>query len=168
MCGPDEEIVLSSCDAGGVKRVKRMVTKLKEKHSMDVNYVVIDKTRTKANSVENVTIIGNVKGKHVIIIDDMIDTFGSADKAVDGLIDAGAKSVRMIASHGVLSGPALDRIANSKLSELIITNSLKLNLPENHPIRNKIKVFSLATQIAYAIISINFSISLEKILSNKL
>jgi ribose-phosphate pyrophosphokinase len=168
LCGPDEEIVLSSCDAGGVKRVKRMVTKLKEKHSMDVNYVVIDKTRTKANSVENVTIIGNVKGKHVIIIDDMIDTFGSADKAVDGLIDAGAKSVRMIASHGVLSGPALDRIANSKLSELIITNSLKLNLPENHPIRNKIKVFSLATQIAYAIISINFSISLEKILSNKL
>lgn len=166
LCGPDEEIVLSSCDAGGVKRVKRMVTKLKEKHSMDVNYVVIDKTRTKANSVESVTIIGDVKGKHVIIVDDMIDTFGSADKAVDGLIDAGAKSVRMIASHGVLSGPALDRIAKSKLSQLIISNSLDLNVPENHPIRNKIKVISLATQIAYAITSINSKSSLEKILSN--
>lgn len=166
LCGPDEEIVLSSCDAGGVKRVKRMVTKLKQKHSIDVNYVVIDKTRTKANSVESVTIIGDVKGKHVIIVDDMIDTFGSADKAVDGLIDAGAKSVRMIASHGVLSGPALDRIANSKLSQLIISNSLELNVPENHPIRDKIKVISLATQIAFAITSINSRTSFEKILSS--
>ena len=166
LCGPDEEIVLSSCDAGGVKRVKRMVSKLKEKHSIDVNYVVIDKTRTKANSVENVTIIGDVKGKHVIIIDDMIDTFGSADKAVDGLIDAGVKSVRMIASHGVLSGPALGRIANSKLTQLIISDSLELNVPENHPIRNKIKVITLANQIAFAISSINSRTSFEKILSS--
>jgi ribose-phosphate pyrophosphokinase len=166
LCGPDEEIVLSSCDAGGVKRVKRMVTKLKEKHSMDVNYVVIDKTRTKANSVESVTIIGNVKNKHVIIVDDMIDTFGSADKAVDGLIDAGAKSVRMIASHGVLSGPALDRIANSKLTQLIISNSLKLNIPENHLSYSKIKIISLANQIAFSMVSINSGTSLEKILSN--
>lgn len=166
LCGPDEEIVLSSCDAGGVKRVKRMVTKLKEKHSIDINYVVIDKTRTKANSVEKVTIIGDVKNKHVIIVDDMIDTFGSADKAIDGLIDAGAKSVRMIASHGILSGPALDRLSNSKLSQLIISNSLELNIPENHPVRSKIKVISVANQIAYAITSINSSSSLEKILSN--
>ena len=166
LCGPDEEIVLSSCDAGGVKRVKRMVTKLKEKHAMDVNYVVIDKTRTKANSVESVTIIGNVNNKHVIIVDDMIDTFGSADKAIDGLIEAGAKSVRMIASHGILSGPALDRLSKSKLTQLIISNSLELNIPENHPIRSKIKVISLATQIAYAITSINSKSSLEKILSN--
>lgn len=166
LCGPDEEIVLSSCDAGGVKRVKRMVTKLKGKHSIDINYVVIDKTRTKANSVESVTIIGDVKDKHVIIVDDMIDTFGSADKAVDALIDAGAKSVRMIASHGVLSGAALDRIANSKLIQLIISDSLKLNVPENHPVRNKIKVISLATQIAFAISSINSRTSFEKILSS--
>lgn len=166
LCGPDEEIVLSSCDAGGVKRVKRMVTKLKEKHSIDINYVVIDKTRTKANSVESVTIIGDVKDKHVIIVDDMIDTFGSADKAVDALIDAGAKSVRMIASHGVLSGAAVDRIANSKLIQLIISDSLKLNVPENHPVRNKIKVISLATQIAFAISSINSRTSFEKILSS--
>lgn len=166
LCGPDEEIILSSCDAGGVKRVKRMVSKLKEKHSIDFNYVVIDKTRTKANSVENVTIIGDVKGKHVIIIDDMIDTFGSADKAVDGLIDAGAKSVRMIASHGVLSGPALGRIVNSKLTQLIISDSLELNVPENHPIRNKIKVITLANQIAFAISSINSRTSFEKILSS--
>lgn len=166
LCGPDEEIVLSSCDAGGVKRVKRMVTKLKEKYAMEINYVVIDKIRTKANSVESVTIIGDVKNKHVIIVDDMIDTFGSADRAIDGLIEAGAKSVRMIASHGILSGPALDRLSKSKLSQLIISNSLELNVPENHPIRSKIKVISLAKHIAYAIISINSSSSLEKILSN--
>lgn len=166
LCGPDEEIVLSSCDAGGVKRVKRMVTKLKEKHALDVNYVVIDKTRTKANSVESVTIIGDVNNKHVIIVDDMIDTFGSADKAIDGLIEAGAKSVRMIASHGILSGPALDRLSKSKLTQLIISNSLELKIQENHPIRSKIKVISLATQIAYAITSINSKSSLEKILSN--
>jgi ribose-phosphate pyrophosphokinase len=166
LCGPNEEIVLSSCDAGGVKRVKRMVTKLKEKHSMDVNYVVIDKTRTKANSVENVTIIGDVNDKHVIIVDDMIDTFGSADKAVEALIEAGAKSVRMIASHGVLSGQAIDRITKSKLTQLIISNSLRLNVLENHPVFNKIKVISLETQIAYAITSINSRSSFEKISSN--
>jgi ribose-phosphate pyrophosphokinase len=166
LCGPDEEIVLSSCDAGGVKRVKRMVSKLKEKHSIDVNYVVIDKTRTKANSVESVTIIGDVNDKHVIIVDDMIDTFGSADKAVEALIEAGAKSVRMIASHGVLSGQALDRIAKSKLTQLIISNSLQLNVLENHPVFNKIKVISLEAQIAYAITSINSRSSFEKISSN--
>jgi ribose-phosphate pyrophosphokinase len=166
LCGPDEEIVLSSCDAGGVKRVKRMVTELKEKYAMQINYVVIDKIRTKANSVDSVTIIGDVKNKHVIIVDDMVDTFGSADRAIDGLIEAGAKSVRMIASHGILSGPALDRLSKSKLSQLIISNSLELNAPENHPIRSKIKVISLAKQIAYAITSINSSSSLEKILSN--
>lgn len=166
LCGPDEEIVLSSCDAGGVKRVKRMVTKLKETHSMDINYVVIDKVRVKANSVESVTIIGNVKDKHVIIIDDMVDTFGSADKAIDGLINAGAKSVRMIASHGVLSGPALDKIAVSKLTELIISDSLDLKIPKNHPAKDKIKVISLATQISYAICSINTRTSFQKITSN--
>jgi ribose-phosphate pyrophosphokinase len=162
--GPDEEIILSSCDAGGVKRVKRMATKLKEKFSLDINYIVIDKIRDKANSVESVTIIGNVKNKHVIIVDDMIDTFGSADKSIDALIDGGAKSVRMIASHGVLSGSALDKIAKSKLTELIISDSLELKIPENHPVRNKIKVISLATQIGYALQSINSGSSLEKIL----
>lgn len=162
----DEDTILSSCDAGGVKRVKRMVSRLKETYSIDINYVVIDKVRVKANSVESVTIIGDVKNKDVVIIDDMIDTFGSADKAIDGLIDAGAKSVRMIASHGVLSGPALDRISVSKLTELIISDSLELKIPKNHPVRDKIKVISLAEQIAYAICSINSSTSFHNIISN--
>ena len=142
-------IILSSCDLGGVKRVKRMVTRLKERYNLDINYVVIDKIRDKANSVESITIIGNVNNKDVIIIDDMIDTFGSADKAVDGLINAGAKSVNMIASHGILSGPALGRLENSKLVELIITDSLNFNKKDIG--KYKIKVVSLATQIAYAI-----------------
>jgi len=165
ICIPNEEIILSSCDAGGVKRVKRMATKLKQKFLLDINYIVIDKIRDKANSVESVTIIGDVKNKHVIIVDDMIDTFGSADKSIDALIDAGAKSVRMIASHGVLSGSALDKIAKSKLTELIISDSLELKIPENHLILTKIKIISLATQISYALESINFGCSLEKILS---
>lgn len=159
-----DDLVLSSCDAGGVKRVKRMVTRLKDKYDLSLNYVVIDKVRVKANLVESVTIIGAVKGKNVLLIDDMIDTFGSADKAVDSLLDNGAKSVSMIASHGVLSGPALDRIANSKLSKLIISDSLP-KIDKTHDAFQKIKIISVSQLIGKAIKAINENCSYESLIN---
>lgn len=155
-----ENMVLSSCDAGGTKRVKRISSKLNSKLNINLGYVVIDKIRIKANEVESATIIGDVYNKHVIIVDDMIDTFGSADKAINELLKKGAISVRMIASHGVLSGPALERINKSNIKELIISDSIKFN-NENFLNSGKIKIISVSEEIARAIETINYGHSLE-------
>jgi ribose-phosphate pyrophosphokinase len=157
-----QNVILSSVDAGGTKKLNRMVSKINTKLGINLNYVVIDKVRVKANEVESVTIIGDVKYKHVIILDDMIDTFGSADKAIESLLNKGAKSVRMVASHGILSGPALNRLSNSKLLELVISDSLQLNISEGHSAFSKIKIVSIAEQISLAIDSINWGCSLEE------
>lgn len=157
------EIILSSCDAGGTKRVKRLINTLKEFHKIHLNYVVIDKTRNKPNEVEKSTVIGDVKGKRVILIDDMIDTFGSADKAVNTLLENGAISVDMCASHGILSGPAHEKIKESKLNCLVLTDSL--NIINN--LNGKIKTLSVASLIAKAITCVNSHTSVEKTLGNK-
>jgi ribose-phosphate pyrophosphokinase len=150
-----ENTILASPDAGGVKRVKKIRDFINKYHGINLNYITMDKTRTKANQIDDMVIIGDVQGKDVIIIDDIVDTFGTADKAVNVLIDNGSKNVSMIATHGVLSGPAIDRISNSKLHELIISNSIKT------PINNKIKIVSVAKQISKAMLSINNHTSYE-------
>jgi len=160
----DENTILCGPDAGSGKRVKRMKNQLQVYHDISINYVMLDKTRTKANVVDEMVVIGDVNNKNVIILDDMIDTFGTANKAVEVLLEHGANSVRMIASHGVLSGPALDIIGKSKLNELIISDSLELIIPKDHPskeILNKIKVVSISKQIGLAIMAINADSSYE-------
>jgi len=151
----NENTVLAGPDAGSGKRVKRMKDQLFKNHDISINYVMLDKTRTQANIVDEMVIIGDVKGKDVIILDDMIDTFGTADKAIEILLENGAKSVRMIASHGILSGPAYERISNSKITELIISDSL------NTSPNKKIKIVTIAKQIALAVSAINSSSSYE-------
>lgn len=155
-----EDTVLCSPDAGGGKRVKRMKEQLKSKFNVNLNMIMLDKTRSEANVVDEMTIIGDVVGKDIIIIDDMIDTFGTASKAVEILLENGAKSVRMVASHGVLSGPAYDRIKNSQIKELIVSDS-RYN-PEN----DKIKVISVYKQIALAIYSLTKNVSYEELKQN--
>jgi ribose-phosphate pyrophosphokinase len=156
----NESTVLCAPDAGSGKRLKRMKEQIYNFYGIDLPIVMMDKTRKRANEINTMVIIGDVTGKDVIIVDDLIDTFGTADKAIETLLDNGAKSVSMVASHGVLSGPAYDRISKSKLRELIITNSLQ-TLPND-----KIKVISISKQIALAIISINNSSSFDS-LKNK-
>lgn len=151
----NENTILASPDAGGVKRVKKIRDFINKYYGINLNYITMDKTRTKANQIDDMVIIGDVKGKDVIIIDDIVDTFGTADKAVNVLIENGSKSVSMIATHGVLSGPAIDRISNSKLHELIISDSI------NTPINDKIKIVSVAKQISKAMLSINNNTSYE-------
>ena len=152
-----EDSILCGPDAGSGKRVKRMRDQLFIFHEVDLGLIMMDKIRGKANVVEKMTLLGDVTGKDVIIIDDMIDTFGTADKAINMLFENGAKSVRMVASHPVLSGPAYDRIANSKITELIVSDSLPI---KNH---NKIKVISVTEQIAKAISAINNDLSYDSI-----
>lgn len=151
----NENTILCGPDAGSGKRVKRMKDQLQKYHDLSINYVMLDKTRKEANVVDEMIIIGDVSGKDVIILDDMVDTAGTLCKAAEVLIDAGANSVRAIISHGVLSGPAYERIENSKLTELVISNSL--DTIESR----KIKIISLDRQIMLAISAINSQTSYE-------
>ena len=171
----NKDTILCGPDAGSGKRVKRMQTQLAKHHKLTLNYVMMDKTRKEANTIDEMVIIGDVKGKEVIILDDMIDTAGTLCKAAEVLMSAGAKSVRAVISHGVLSGPAVERIGQSKLTELIISDSLEkpsatdlcykdYSEEKCHHIMDgdkKIKVISVAEQIGFAIVSINNQASYE-------
>lgn len=152
----DEDTILCGPDAGSGKRVKRMKDILEKEHGIVMDpYVILDKTRKKANEIGEMHVIGDVAGKNVIIIDDMVDTAGTLCKAGEVLLDAGAKSVRAVISHGVLSGPAIQRINDSVLTELVVSDSLPI--PDN----KKIKVISVDKQIALAICAINSHSSYE-------
>jgi ribose-phosphate pyrophosphokinase len=116
-----DDLVLASPDAGGAKRVNSYAKYL------GVPYVLCHKQRAKANVVAQMTIIGDVKDKNVIIIDDMVDTAGTITKAADLMLENGAKSVRALASHAIMSDPASQRVTDSGLTEIIFSNSIPYN-----------------------------------------
>jgi len=157
----NENTILCGPDAGSGKRVKRMKDQLAKYHDISINYVMLDKTRKQANVIDEMVIIGDVTGKDVIILDDMVDTAGTLCKAAEVIMEAGANSVRAIISHGVLSGPALGRIEKSVLTELVISDSLDQGEGQIGFGLPKIKVVSMATQIGYAVIAINSHSSYE-------
>ncbi len=132
-----ENLVIASPDVGGSKRANTYAKFL------GVPIVICHKTREKANEVSEMKIIGDVAGKNVIVVDDMIDTGGSITAAANLMKENGALSVRAVATHGVLSGPAIDRIQNSAIIELLMTDSI--------PLKNKIDkitVLSVADMFA--------------------
>ena len=135
-----ENLVIASPDVGGSKRASTFAKYL------GCPLVLCNKTRARANVVESMQIIGDVKGKNVIIVDDMVDTAGTITKAADIMKEAGAKSVRACASHCVMSGPASERVQNSALEEIVFTDSI--------PYSNrcaKVKQLSVAGMIAETI-----------------
>ena len=115
-----KDLVIASPDVGGSKRANTYAKFL------GVPLVLGNKTRARANVVATMQIIGAVKDKNVVIIDDMVDTAGTITKAADIMIEAGAKSVRACASHCVMSGPASDRVQNSSLEEIVFTDSIPM------------------------------------------
>ena len=123
---------------GGAKRTKNYANHL------GAEITICYKERKKANEVAEMTLIGEVEGRNVILVDDMVDTAGTLCKAADLILEKGAKSVRAIATHGVLSGKAYENIKNSKLQELIITDSI----PLKNNLSSKIKVLSCAPLFA--------------------
>ena len=145
-----EDMVIASPDIGGSKRANTYAKYL------GVPLVLCNKTRARANVVSNMQIIGDVKDKNVIIIDDMVDTAGTITMAADIMKQAGAKTVRAIASHCVMSGPASERVENSTLEEIIFTDSIPYNGK-----CTKIKQLSVADLFAETIRSVleNKSIS---------
>ena len=112
--------IIASPDVGGVARARTYAK------SLGYDLVIVDKQREKANVSEVMNIIGDVEGRDVIILDDMVDTAGTLTKAADALKSKGATSVMACCTHGVLSGPAFDRIEKSALDELVITDTIPL------------------------------------------
>ena len=125
--------IIASPDIGGVARARHFAK------NFDLDIVIIDKRREKANESEVMNIIGDVDGKDVILIDDMIDTAGTIVKAASALKKNGANSVMAFCTHPVLSGPAYDRIENGELDELVVTDTIPLSQESS-----KIKVLSVA------------------------
>lgn len=113
-----ENLVIATPDVGGAKRANSYAKYL------DVPLVLCHKQRAKANVVEKITVIGDVKDKNVILIDDMVDTAGTITKAAELMLAEGAKSVRALCTHAIMSDPATERINNSGLTEIIFTNSI--------------------------------------------
>ncbi|RTZ60275.1 MAG: ribose-phosphate pyrophosphokinase [Gammaproteobacteria bacterium] len=136
-----EDLVIVSPDAGGAKRASKLAKKL------GAEIAIIYKMRPRPNAVEVFDVIGNVEGKNCVIIDDIVDTAGTLVAAAEMLLSKGAKSVRACITHGVLSGPAVERINNSKLTELVITDSIPTG---NKEIKIK-KVLPIAPIIAEVI-----------------
>jgi len=129
-----EHLTVVSPDAGGVERARAFAKLLK------APLAIIDKRREEANVAEVMHIIGRVKGRNCLIVDDLIDTGGTLVKATEALLDKGATSVSACATHAVLSGPAVERIESSELKEVVLTNSI----PSSEEARRSSKVRSLS------------------------
>ncbi|TWL88493.1 Ribose-phosphate pyrophosphokinase [Bacillus licheniformis] len=141
-----KDIVIVSPDHGGVTRARKLADRLK------ALIAIIDKRRPKPNVAEVMNIIGHIEGKTAILIDDIIDTAGTITLAANALVESGAEEVYACCTHPVLSGPAIERIDNSKIKELVVTNSIEL--PEEKKIA-KFKQLSVAPLLAEAIIRVH-------------
>jgi len=135
-----DNLIFASPDVGGVVRTRAFAKKF------GAEIVVCDKMRLRANEIASMQVIGDVTGMNVVLVDDIVDTAGTICKAAELLMERGAKSVRAVITHAVLSGPAHERIRNSALTELIVCDTIPLR--EENP---KIKVISLANLFASAI-----------------
>jgi len=132
-----ENLVIAAPDTGGTKRANAYA-----KH-LNADLAICYKQRKKANVIESMTVIGDVNGKDVVIIDDMVDTAGTLTKSAEMFKEHGARTVRAVCTHGILSGPAIERIENSVLEELVITDTLPLKRP-----CDKIRVLTVADLFA--------------------
>ncbi|GAA4851765.1 ribose-phosphate pyrophosphokinase [Algivirga pacifica] len=135
-----DNLVFAAPDVGGSKRARTYAKHFK------AEMVICDKYRERANEVASMQVIGDVKDKNVILVDDLVDTAGTLCNAAEIIMEKGAKSVRAICTHPVLSGPAYDRIANSVLDEMIVTDTLKVKANAE-----KIRVLSVADLFAKGI-----------------
>ena len=149
-----DNLVIVSPDHGSVPRARKMAEPL------NCPIAIVDKRRPEPNKSEIMNIIGDIKGKHCILIDDMIDTAGTITNAANALKDLGALSVRAAATHAVLSGPAIERIEKSAIEELVLLNTLPI--PEEKRIP-KMKMLSVAPLFAEAMTRIHTNEQVSKL-----
>ena len=151
----DEEWVVVSPDVGSVARARNFASRV------NAPIAIVDKRRPKANVMEVMNIIGDVKGKHCLMVDDMIDTAGTICQGAQALMDNGALEVYACCTHGVLSGPAMERINASPIKQIAILDTI--NMPESVRNNPKIKVISVAKLFAKAITTVFADSSLSAI-----
>ena len=145
-----DNLTIASPDMGGSKRAYAYSKFLKS------DVVICYKQREKANVISHMELIGNVEGKNVVLVDDMVDTAGTLSKAADLMMERGALSVRAVCTHPILSGFAYDKIENSKLEELIVTDSIPSKKESS-----KIKILSCATLFAEVMTNVNSNKSIS-------
>ncbi|WP_138432754.1 ribose-phosphate pyrophosphokinase [Winogradskyella algicola] len=145
-----DNLTIASPDMGGSKRAYAYSKALKS------DVVICYKQRAKANVISHMELIGDVTGKNVVLVDDMVDTAGTLTKAADLMMERGAKSVRAICTHPILSGSAYDRLENSKLEELIVTNSIPLKQESK-----KLRVLSCANLFAEVMYNVHHNQSIS-------
>ena len=150
-----QNLTVVSPDAGGVERARSIAKR------MNAPLAIIDKRREEANVAEVMNVIGDVEGQNCLLIDDMIDTAGTLVKGAEALLRHGALSVAACATHAVLSGPAVERIVESKISEVIVSDSIPLS--EAALASGKIRALSVAGLLANAIRSIHEETSVSKL-----
>lgn len=150
----DEEVVVVSPDLGSVTRARKFADRL------HAPIAIIDKRRPKANVAEVMNVIGDIKNKTVILVDDMIDTAGTIVNGANALMELGAKEVYACCTHAVLSGPAIERIKDSNIKELVMLNTIPLTKEKQI---DKIKVISVAPVFAEAIKRIYEDLSVSKL-----
>jgi ribose-phosphate pyrophosphokinase len=141
--GVGDEFVAVSPDAGGVERTRAFAKRI------EASLAIIDKRRSGPNEAKALHLIGDVKDKTAIIVDDMIDTAGTLTQAVESLLKNGARQVFAVASHAVLSGPAITRLTESGITKVLVTDSIPLT--EKAQACGKIEVISVAPVVAEAI-----------------
>jgi len=143
-----ENLCIVAPDQGAVKRASDFC-----KAFPDATFAMINKKRIKPNEVHSMELVGDVTGKNVIVVDDMADTMGTMKKATELLISSGAASVRCVATHGILSGAALDNLSTSKISELIVSDTIESTYNKSTKVSpsHKLNVISCASLIAKSI-----------------
>ena len=151
----DEEWVVVSPDVGSVARARNFASRV------NASLAIVDKRRPKANAIEVMNVIGDVKGKTCLMVDDMIDTAGTICQGAEALIKNGAKEVYACCTHGVFSGPAMDRITASPIKELAVLDTI--DFPDEVRKNPKIKIISVAKLIARAITKVYSDTSLSAI-----
>ncbi|MCK4846154.1 MAG: ribose-phosphate pyrophosphokinase [Deltaproteobacteria bacterium] len=149
-----DEIVVVSPDAGGVERARAFAKRIK------AGLAIVDKRRPEANVSEVMHVIGDVKGKVAILLDDMVDTAGTLTQAAEALKKEGAKEVYGCCTHAVLSGPAIERIDKSCLKELVVTNTIPANLEKTSA---KVKYQSIASLLGEGIKRIHYGESVSSL-----
>ncbi len=151
----NEDWVVVSPDVGSVGRARNFASRV------NASLAIVDKRRPKANAIEVMNVIGDVQGKTCLMVDDMIDTAGTICQGAEALVKHGAKEVYACCTHGVLSGPAMERLTNSAIKEIVVLDTI--NLPEEVRNNPKIKVLSVAKLIARAIATVYSDSSLSAI-----
>ncbi len=153
-----DDLVFASPDVGGIKRARDYSRQL------NAELVICDKFRSKANEIESMRLIGDVKDKNVVLVDDLIDTGGTLTSAANLVMENGAKSVRALITHPVLSGKAYEKIEASALTELVVCDTIPLRADQP---KNKIKVLSVAPLFARAIRNAHEFKSINSLFINK-